>query len=479
MFNFFSNQWIVIILQTLYLISSLAGSIVVISGNRNPVKTLTWIILFFVLPFIGIILYLLVGMDFTRQSLISRKKKRKVITRHSYPNNKKSLSNLPEAYQTLAKYLNHQNEFPLFTQNEMEIFDHGHSKFFQLLADIEHAKHYIHIEYYIIEADEIGNKVKDLLIKKAREGVEVRFIFDDVGCWKVPTHFFEEMRREGIQIVTFLEVRFHRLTSKINFRNHRKIVVIDGKIGYTGGMNIADRYWKGLAWGTWKDLHIRISGNGVEALESAFLIDWYFVTRELLPLKNYIPKDKIAYSGNINLQIVTGGPFGEWREILHAYLKLIHTAKKYVYLQTPYFLPSESLLSALQTAALSGVDVRLMLPKNSDSKVVQLATHSYLKSVLKAGVKVYFYKPGFLHSKMVVADDYISTIGSTNLDFRSFEYNFEINTFIYNEEIASRLKNLFLEDEDQCERIMLNNWEKRPLSVRFIESMVRLFSPLL
>ncbi|MDD2797419.1 MAG: cardiolipin synthase [Bacteroidales bacterium] len=478
MFFFSSNTWLAIALQILYIITTVASVIVVIGGNRNPVKTLAWILLFFLLPFFGILFYIFFGMDYTRQRLISRKKRRKIISRH-FPIDKKLLRELPPQYQTLATFLNHQNQYPLYSNNSINIYKTGEEKFSSLLLDIEQAQKFIHIQYYIIESDEIGNRVKDALIKKAQNGVEIRLLFDDVGCWRVPVSFFNEMRDAGIKTATFLEVRFHRLTSKINFRNHRKIVVIDGEIGYTGGMNIADRYWKGLDWGIWKDIHTRIEGDGVEALESAFLIDWYFITRELLPLKNYISENKLSIASNIKLQIVTGGPFGQWRDILHGYLKLIHTAKEYVYLQSPYFLPGESLLSALQTAAMSGVDVRLMLPEKSDSWIVQMATYSYLKSVMRAGVKVYFYQPGFLHSKLVVADDCISTIGSTNLDFRSFEHNFEINTFIYDTKTAVLLKNIFLEDLSNCVKVNLNSWIKRPLKTRFLESTIRLFSPLL
>lgn len=479
MFFFPSHHWLGITFQILYFVTSIAGVILVIAGNRNPVKTLAWILLFFVLPFLGIVFYIFFGQDYTRQKLISRKKRRKVITRLSYPEGRRSINNLPEEYQNLARLLNHRNQFPVFTHNEVEILSQGKEKFERLITDIEHARHYIHMQYYIIESDEIGNRVKDKLIEKAAQGLEVRVIFDDVGCWQVPIAFFEEMRKAGIKTATFLEVRFHRLTSKINFRNHRKIVVIDGKIGYTGGMNVADRYWKGLEWGVWKDLHLRIEGNGVEALESAFLIDWYFITKELLPLKSFLHEGKSSLRGNINLQVVTGGPFGEWREILQAYLKIILSAKEYVYLQTPYFLPGESLLTAMQTAALSGVDVKLMLPERSDSHIVHLATRSYLKSILNAGVKVYLYQPGFLHSKMIVADDSVATVGSTNLDFRSFEHNFEINTFIYDKGMSLKLKEVFLDDMQQCRKISLNQWSKRPLTEKFIESTIRLFSPLL
>jgi len=479
MMFFSSGHWLAITLQILYLITTVSGVIVVIAGNRNPVKTLAWILLFFLLPFLSIVFYLFFGMDYTRQRLISRKKRRKLINLHAYPTQKSNQDVVLPEYSTLSKYLNHLNQYPISTQNELTIFDKGKLKFEQLLIDIDNAEREIHIEYYIIEADEIGNRLKEKLIEKSKQGVKVRMLFDDVGCWKVPAGYFDQMREAGIEVYSFLEVRFHRLTSKINFRNHRKIVVIDGKTGYTGGMNIADRYWKGLEWGDWKDLHLRITGNGVEALQSAFLIDWYYVTKELLTLMNYLPTTPIKLSTVLPIQIVCGGPFGEWREVLHAYLKLIYTAKRYIYLQTPYFLPGESLLTALQTAALSGVEVRLMIPAKSDTIMVQRATNSYLKSVLKAGVKVYQYQQGFLHSKMIVSDDYISTVGSTNLDFRSFEHNFEINAFIYNRETAIQLKDIFLHDQNKCNRIILSQWEKRPLKTRFLESIIRLFSPLL
>jgi Phosphatidylserine/phosphatidylglycerophosphate/cardiolipin synthases and related enzymes len=479
MYFFGSSHWLAITFQILYLVTSIAAVIVVIAGNRNPVKTLAWILLFFVLPFLGIVFYIFFGQDYTRQKLISRKKRRKVNVRLTYPEGRRSINTLPEEYRTMARLLNHRNQFPVFMHNEVEIFSNGDDKFARLLEDIRHARHYIHVQYYIIESDTIGNKVKELLVEKASQGVEVRVIVDDVGCWKVPKEFFGEMRKAGIRTAIFQEVHFHRLTSKINFRNHRKLVIIDGKLGYTGGMNIADRYHKGLAWGIWKDLHLRIEGQAVEALESAFLIDWYFTTRELLPLKHYFHDEKILQKGDTPVQVITSGPFGEWREILQAYLKIIHSAKEYVYLQTPYFLPGESLLTALQTAALSGVDVRLMIPERSDSHMVHLATRSYLKSILKAGVKVYLYQPGFLHSKMVVSDDAVSTVGSTNLDFRSFEHNFEINAFLYQKEMALKLKEVFLNDQNHCRRITLNHWIKRPRVEKFTESTIRLFSPLL
>lgn len=479
MYFFGTGHWLAITFQILYLVTSIAGVIVVIAGNRNPVKTLAWILLFFVLPFLGIIFYIFFGQDYTRQKLISRKKRRKVNVRLTYPEGRRSLNIIPEEYRTMARLLNHRNQFPVFTSHNVTIYTNGDDKFERLLKDISKARRFIHVQYYIIESDEIGNKVKALLIEKATQGVDVRVIVDDVGCWKVPKIFFAEMRKAGIKTAIFQEVHFHRLTSKINFRNHRKLVIIDGKIGYTGGMNIADRYHKGVGWGIWKDLHLRFEGQAVEALESAFLIDWYFTTRELLPLKSYIHEEKTVHTGEVPIQVITSGPFGEWREILQAYLKIIHSAKEYVYLQTPYFLPGESLLTALQTAALSGVDVRLMIPERSDSHMVHLATRSYLKSILKAGVKVYLYQPGFLHSKMVVSDDAVATVGSTNLDFRSFEHNFEINAFIYHKKTALELKEIFINDQTLCNRITLNHWMKRPKVEKYAESIIRLFSPLL
>ena len=315
------------------------------------------------------------------------------------------------------------------------------------------------------------------LIEKAREGVEVRVIYDDVGCWHVPHRFFEEMRDAGIEVRSFLKVRFPLFTSKVNYRNHRKIVVIDGRIGFIGGMNLAERYMRGFSWGIWRDTHILLEGKAVHGLQTAFLLDWYFVDRTLITASRYFPK--IEAYGNSLVQIVTSEPIGPWKEIMQGLTVAISGAKKYFYMQTPYFLPTEQILGAMQTAALAGVDIRLMLPEHADNRVTHLGSCSYLADVLRAGVKVYFYKKGFLHSKLMVSDDMLSTVGSTNVDFRSFEHNFEVNAFMYDVETALEMKEIFLQDQRESTQIFLKNWVRRSWRQKAAESVVRLLAPLL
>ena len=308
-------------------------------------------------------------------------------------------------------------------------------------------------------------------------GVNVRVIYDDVGCWHVPNRFFEEMRNAGIEVRSFLKVRFPLFTSRVNYRNHRKIVVIDGRIGFVGGMNLAERYMRGFSWGIWRDTHILIEGKAVHGLQTAFLLDWYFVDRTLITASRYFPK--IESCGSSLVQVVTSEPIGPWKEIMQGLTMAINGAKKYFYMQTPYFLPTEQVLAAMQTAALAGVDVRLMLPERADNRITHLGSHSYLADVMQAGVKVYFYKKGFLHSKLMVSDDMLSTVGSTNVDFRSFEHNFEVNAFMYDVETALEMKEIFLQDQRESTQIFLKNWVKRSWRRRAAESVVRLLAPLL
>lgn len=319
--------------------------------------------------------------------------------------------------------------------------------------------------------------VRDVLIDKARQGVEVRVIYDDVGCWHVPNRFYEQMREAGVEVRSFLKVRFPLFTSKVNYRNHRKIVVIDGRIGFIGGMNLAERYMRGFSWGIWRDTHLLLEGKAVHGLQTVFLLDWYFVDRTLVTSARYFPK--VDNCGTSLAQIVTSEPIGPWKEIMQGLGMAITGAKKYFYIQTPYFLPTEAVAVAMQTAALAGVDVRLMLPYRADNRLTHLGSCSYLAEALRAGVKVYFYKKGFLHSKLMVSDDELSTVGSTNVDFRSFEHNFEVNAFIYDTETALQMREIFLQDQRECVQVFSKNWAKRPWYHKAAESVVRLLAPLL
>jgi len=314
--------------------------------------------------------------------------------------------------------------------------------------------------------------------------VMVRVIYDDVGCWQVAHRFFERMREEGIEVAAYLPVRFPSFTSKVNYRNHRKLVIIDGETGYIGGMNIALRYVKGTGDQPWRDTMLRVKGGAVYGLQRAFLIDWYFVDRTLITNRDYYPPLSTFHSppstNNCLTQIVTSGPTNPYPEIMQGYVRMILAAHRYVYIETPYFLPNEPVLFAIKTAAKAGVDVRILCPLRSDARFVEWASRSYLREAYEAGVKVYLYQAGFLHSKVMVCDDSITTTGSTNVDFRSFENNFEANAFIYDEGMAIRMRNVFLRDQENA--ILLSDLPQRihpSFKKRLWESLIRLMSPLL
>jgi len=466
------------ILFLLYAITILGVVLVVITENRNPLKTISWVVVLLLTPGIGLLFYFFFGQDNRKQKIISRRTYKRIM---KGPQRRKDpfdiISEMPKTYIPLATLLYHNNQSTLLYGSKIKIYTNGIDKFQDFLEDLKNATHHIHLQYYIFCDDEIGNQVKKILIDKAKEGVRVRVMYDDVGSWNVKERFFKEMTHAGIEVYSFLKVVFPIFTSKVNYRNHRKIVVIDGHIGYMGGMNIADRYTKGTSWGTWRDTHFRFIGKGVHGLQSAFLIDWYVVSKQLLKDPIYYPPVEI-YSKNI-MQIATCGPTGHWRTLLQATIYLIANAKKYIYIQTPYFLPTEGLNQALQIAALGGIDIRLMLPERSDTRSTNMATHSYLDDMLKSGVKVYFYRPGFLHSKLIVVDDIVAAIGSANMDFRSFEHNFEVNAYMYDDIFAKEMKKIFLHDMQLCERVTPARWFKRPPLQRLAESFMRLFSPLL
>lgn len=465
------------IIFLLYCVTIAGLVLVIITENRNPLKTIPWVVVLILLPGIGLVFYFFFGQDNRKQRIISRRTYKRIMKGTQGLKILKDSCQVPLPYQPLANLLNNTNQCSLLYGSRITIYTNGADKFNALIEELEKAAHHIHLQYYIFLDDEVGNRVKEVLMRKACEGVEVRVLYDDVGSWNVKEHFFREMKDAGVEVYSFLRVAFPVFTSKVNYRNHRKIVVIDGKVGFMGGMNIADRYTKGTSWGSWRDTHFKFEGKGVYGLQSAFLIDWYVVSKKLLNNKVYYPPLGV-HSDNI-MQILTSGPTGPWRTLLQAIIFMIANAKRYVYMQTPYFLPTEGLNQALQAAALGGVDVKIMLPKRSDTKTANMATHSFIDDMVKVGAKVYFYEPGFLHSKLVVSDDEIACIGSANMDFRSFEHNFEINAFVYQKEFALRMKKIFQHDIHNCEKLVPSRWLRRPVKQRIAESFMRLFSPLL
>lgn len=471
------NQIVAITFNAVYFAAVIGTIIVIVLDNRNPVKTMAWIVVLFFLPYAGLVLYFFFGRSTRKERIISRKSYSRLLKRPMAQFLALESFQTPAGQHQLMQLFKNTNQSLPFEGNRIEIYTDGSTKLQALIRELYKARHHIHLEYYIFEDDPVGRLIRDILIEKAREGVEVRLIYDDVGCWHVKNRFFEKMKEAGIEARAFLKVRFPLFTSKVNYRNHRKVVVIDGKTGFIGGMNIAERYIRGFSWGIWRDTHILVEGRAVYGLQTAFLMDWYFVDRTLITSSAYFPK--LATYGESVTQIVTSDPVGEWREMMQGLTLAILNAHKYFYIQTPYFLPTEPIMNALRTAALTGVDIRLMMPERADNRITHLGSCSYLKDILKAGVKVYFYQKGFLHSKLMVSDDILSTVGSTNMDFRSFEHNFEANAFMYDRDTALRMKEIFLHDQKTSIQVSLKNWEKRPLKRRVLESIVRLLSPLL
>ena len=451
----------------------------VLLDNRQPSKTMAWMLVLWFVPVVGIILYFFFGQNTRKERLISQNSLDQLTKRSMLEFAEQKDLRLPEAHRPLMQLFKNQNMALPFKDNEVEIYTDGYGFFPALLHELSKAEDHIHLDWFIFADDPLGNLVADVLIDKAKQGVEIRLIYDDVGCWKVKNSFFERMRDAGIDVHAFMPVRFPMATSKANYRNHRKLCVVDGRVGFIGGMNIALRYVKGTDQ-PWRDTHLKVVGGAVYGIQRAFLVDWYFVDRTLVTDRKYYPEIDPSIHNDCVAQVVTSSPITLWPDITQGYVRIILEARRYVYLETPYFMPTEEVLFAMRTAALAGVDVKLMIPYKSDSRVIQWASISYVMETLEAGVKVYLYRAGFNHSKILVSDDSVSTCGSTNLDMRSFDNQFESNIFFFDEGMALRLKKVFMDDLKECVNIE-DVKEVHHLSIgqRLWESIIRLISPLL
>lgn len=470
--------WYNILLLLAYAGTIISLVAVVLSENRNPVKSLAWITVLLMVPVFGVVLYIFFGRSLKNTRMITRRNRRRLRKKESFRSvdvSKLTLSTASRQQIKMAKTITGSIYYP---GNKVEIFTDGHSKFDALIADMESAKEYIHLQYYIFTDDNTGTRVAETLMRKAREGVKVRVIYDHIGSINTKSKFFRRMTEAGVAVYPFFRVTFPVFATRINWRNHRKIAIIDGKVGYIGGMNIADRYINGVAYGIWRDTHLRITGPAVGGLQYSFAIDWNFMGQPLLEES----ADTSIHNGphfTAGIQMMTSGPTSTWSNIAMVFQKAIANAKRCVFLQTPYFLPTESLLRTLQAVALAKVDVRIMLPAKSDSAILTYASRSYIRECLLSGIKVYLYEGGMLHAKTVLVDDEFVSVGSTNFDFRSFEHNFESNVFIYSQEINRQMREIFLEDLTQCVRISPSEWNKRPRWQKIKESIFRLLSPVL
>nr|WP_297396224.1 cardiolipin synthase [uncultured Peptostreptococcus sp.] len=483
------------------LLSYIIGIIIsmnILLENRDPSKTLLWILMFMIFPGVGIVLYVFSGRNIRKHKLFKAKTKSSKLSHRQLLNSMEILKNIVKNQQKMleegslmgddaspikervVRLLFNIGQFPYTTNNELEIYKDGHEKFANLIEDMKAAKDHIHLEYFIVKDSQIAREIQAVLIEKARQGLEVRFLYDDFACWrlKINRSFLRELKEAGVKCAAFLPTKFPIFGGQLNYRNHRKIAVVDGKISYTGGLNIGDEYMgKFKKFGYWRDTHIRIRGIATHMLQLIFIVDWYLTTNELLSDDKYMPKMKII--GDTAIQVVGTGPDSKWEDIHYAFFSAISQAKKRVYIETPYFIPDESLLKAIKTAALSGVDVRIIFPQKIDHYIVNIASYSYFEEIMKAGGKVYLYQNGFIHSKVFLVDDELASIGSSNMDLRSFMLNFEVNAFIYDKEYVNMVADQFYRDQEDSIQLLEENYRTRNVWVRLAESISRLFSPLL
>lgn len=479
-------NWWWIVIDVFYIALLVFTSYRILHDTRSSTKSLAYLLTVFFLPVIGIIIYFSFGINYKKRQIYSKK----ILVSESFQNmvinwtHSRSLQSIEEHQQILDKrvpqFLLSANNSPLTNNNQIDILKNGEEKFECVLREIAKARKSIHIEYYIIEAGNITNKLEKLLIQKVKEGVVVRVIYDDFGSRSIRNKITTRWKEFGIEIHPFYKIKWIPFANRINYRNHRKIIIIDGKIGFVGGINWSDRYsnleTKGVYW---RDTHLRLAGPIVANLQAIFLADWNFCTNHPVEPTLDLFEGLNSSVGEKLVQIAAGGPDYAMPTILFSLLQAIHNAKDYIYATTPYYIPDESLQNALCLMAKSGVNVQLLVPEKSDSRWVNAASQSYFKELLGAGVKIYQYQKGFIHAKTLVIDDNLSIVGTANLDYRSFDLNFEVNTVIYNSEIAKELKFHFMEDLKDSKQIHLTDWLNRNKFRVLFEKIAGLLSPLL
>lgn len=483
-------DWLSHVLTLVFVINILLALTVVFLERRNVAATWSWLMVLLFIPILGFLLYVMLGQNLSRRKLYKWNKRmlermqtvigeqRQQLMEGTFP----YIDPMVSEYRYLI-YLNvATNDSFLSQDNDVHIFTDGVEKFNDLISRLEAAEYHIHMQYYIVKNDSLGKRIMEVLTRKAEQGVTVRFLYDDIGSRKLKDSFFKDFQQAGGQKAAFFPSRIPFLNYRVNYRNHRKLVIIDGQIGYIGGFNIGNEYL-GLnpKFGYWRDTHLRLTGSIVRALQSRFVLDWNLASAETLEVDSrYFPAllDN-AVQDQVPMQIVASGPNETWPHFVYTFLKLIHMAKSRILLQTPYFIPEESMLNALRIAALSGIDVRIMIPEKADHLFVHWASLYYVGELLRAGVKCYLYDYGFLHAKTIIVDGKVASVGTANFDIRSLRLNFETNALMFHEETATKLENTFWKDMEGCMELTLEEYEKRSLRIRFLESISKLISPIL
>ncbi len=475
------------LLDNIIIINIIFSIIVVFFQRKEPKSVWAWLLILYSIPILGFIIYLLAGTDIHKRKMFRTKEIEDQISEsirmqeYSIVHRQMEKRNPDVSGYTDLVYYNLKCSGAVVSDdNKLNIITDGGEKFDFLIEDIKKAKHHIHIQYYIIKQDEVFERIVEQLTKKIQEGVEVRILYDDMGCRTIPRSYWKTLRQAGIETVTFFPALMGRLHFRVNYRNHRKIVVIDNEIAYVGGFNVAREYIGfDERFGYWRDTHLRIEGSAVNDLQIRFILDWNYASRQNLFKNSSYLRSQSSVKGNCEIQIISSGPDSAMQNIRNNYLRLIAKAEKSIYIQTPYFIPDEAILSALTIAAYSGVEVNIMIPCKPDHPFVYWATYSYIGDMIQAGANCYTYDNGFLHAKGMIVDRKVFCYGTANMDIRSFQLNFEVNATVYGEVEAGIMENIFKEDLNYCTRITRSRYDRRALNIRMKEQFCRLLSPLL
>lgn len=461
---------------------------IVFFQRRDPKSVWAWLLLLYFVPYLGFVFYLFLGQDLRKRKMFKIKELEDQLNEAIRQQEHQLKGERPEEvderikdYKDLVVYNLETSGAILSGDNDIDIFTDGNEKFDALIEDLKNAEHFIHMQYYIIRNDVLFNRIKDVLIQKAARGVEVRILFDAMGCRSTNHKVWKELNAAGVKTAEFFPAILGRFQMRINYRNHRKIVVIDNKVAYVGGFNVGKEYIDlDDKFGHWRDTHLRIHGSSVLGLQMRFILDWNYAAKEnLLQNAKMFEGATAGVRDLCEMQIISSGPDNSIQQIRDNYLRLITKAKKSIYIQTPYFIPDESIFNALLIAVHSGIDVNVMIPCKPDHPFVYWATYSYIGDLVMAGAKCYTYDNGFLHSKDVIVDGKVFCCGTANMDIRSFALNFEVNAVVYDPEKARRMEELFIEDLNCCTRITREQYAARSLKIRLKEQICRLLSPLL
>lgn len=476
------------LIENLLFFNVIFSLLIIFFQRRSPATVWAWLLLLYFIPILGFILYLILGQNFHKERMFKMKEiegeiKYAVRRQEESIYRKKLRLRDPELerFKSLILYNLNVGESVLTDNNDVRIYTDGKEKFQALLTEMEHARKYIHLQYYIIRNDELWQEIEEVLFRKVKQGVEIRVLFDSMGCKAMRNANWVKLEKAGIEVAEFFPAIFGKLQLRVNYRNHRKIVVIDGRIGFVGGFNVGREYL-GLdkKFGYWRDTHICIEGSAVTSLAMRFVLDWNYAARENLFLQDQLFEiPSYIRSGRDPIQIISSGPDSQSQEIRNNYLRMIHMATKSIYIQTPYFIPDDGIKDALIIAAKSGIIVNIMIPCKPDHPFIYWATYSYIGEMVESGAKCYTYDNGFLHTKCMCVDGLVSCIGTANMDIRSFSLNFEVNAVIYSAGTTEQLQEAFHNDITKSTLITKKKYEKRSLVIRVKEQFCRLLSPVL